>query len=419
MEEICCFICSEISSDIQYFFLFNLTTKKYKTKFLTLIKSLIQNEYEIRISDKNKICERCCVLLEKFDELQNETKLVKSVLSRQIAHTYNIETSEDLLLMDNSKVFVKLNPNANNISDIKYSCKMCKFMTNHNVDVINSHCLFHKTQTDYKIQSNELIKELASSTKRNNPIGREIKNKPEVMKTVQVHEIQTVERKNQSHFDVEVEMEQSSNEDTYNEDTIEKLIDLNLIDDDMYDSNLKNHKCMINGCEEKFKYVADYCRHLKQKHKSCTLNHIFAIIRANIKHPTKCFELMCPFCFTRAPNIKLLEDHVKKHEEVKSQLFTDRINEFVMDLIKFSSFYEENEDNDKNDHDDNDDKRSNCKYCEMKGKSKFFPTRKSYHNHLAIEHLICFICWMEIKDKTLLRDHIISHTNWQVESKKY
>lgn len=415
MEENCCFICSENSeknSDLQYFFLINLATKRYKTNFLTLVSDLIDKEYEMRISDKNKICERCCVLLEKFDELQQETKLVKSVLSRQIAHTYNIVSHEELVFMDNSKVFVKLNPSANQISDIKYSCKMCKFMTSHNVDIINAHCLFHKTQTDSKIQANEIIKDLSSVTKRNNPIGREIKNRRELVNAVQMNEHSTPEEKDKTYFDIEVEIDNHQ----YDEDTLENVIDLNLLEDDLYDSNLKNYKCMMNPCEEKFKYVADYVRHLKQKHKSCTPNHIFAVVRANIKRPNKHFKLMCPFCFTRAPNTELLEDHVKKHEEVKSQLFTDRINDFITNLIKLSSFYD-NSEIFKNGSPNNE--KTNCNYCKIKGKSTFFPQAKLYHNHLAIEHRRCFICLLLIEDKMLLKEHIISHTRQVIYERQH
>lgn len=122
----------------------------------------------------------------------------------------------------------------------------------------------------------------------------------------------------------------------YDEQTLESLIDLNLLDDQFFDSNLKNRKCMVGGCSKEFKYVSDYVRHLKLKHKS-TLNHIFAVIRTNIKRPAKLDKFMCPYCFTKTSSNDSLENHVRQHEEAaKSNLFTDRINDFVNNVMSSS-----------------------------------------------------------------------------------
>lgn len=395
-----CFLCAENCTD-SYFFLINLASKKYKTKFTTLISDLINKEYELRVSERNKICERCLVCLERFDELQQETKTIKSVLSRQIANTYKLETNQPQMFLDNSKVFVKLNTSG--ISDLKYSCKMCRFVTNE-IDNVNSHCMYHKIITDSKIQSNEIIKELISpATKRNNPIGREIRNKPVVVKTTQ--EFRNSDLKNlknieeiYSEVETDMKIESSLEMSEYDEETLETMIDLNLLEDDMYDSNMKNHKCMMNSCEDEFKFVSEYVKHLKLKHKS-SLNHIFAVVRANIKRPNKLSKLMCPYCFTKTPSIELLADHVYLHEEAaKSKLFTDRINEFVADLIKLTTLNEVSE--------NGTSKKIDCKFCVNQFCAK---QPKLYHNHLAIDHRRCFICFSTCEDKMLLRDHIISH----------
>jgi Zinc finger, C2H2 type len=380
----CCFICAENCTE-SYSFLINLSSKKYKTKFTTLIGDLINKEYELRVSEKNKICECCCVLLEKYDEMQQETKTIKSVLSRQLANTYNLETNQTLVYLDHSKFFVKLNSNTSTSSnDIKYSCKMCRFVTE-KLDSVNSHCMYHKIITESKIQANDRFKDLRPTAKRNKPVH-------------QNSNLQNIEEK----FEVETELkcEQNFEVSEYDEETLETIIDLNLLEDEFYDSNLKNSKCMMNSCEEEFKFVADYVKHLKLKHKS-SLNHIFAVVRANIRRPNKVSKLMCPYCFTKTPNNELLESHVKEaHEDAaKFKLFTDRINEFVSNLIKLTSFNESFNKDLKN--------KINCKYC-----TKSFYQSKLYHNHLAIDHKRCFVCFLTCKEKSLLRDHIISHTRF-------
>ena len=389
-----CFICAESCTE-SYFFLINLASKKFKTKFTTLIGDLINKEYEIRISDQNKICERCVLLLEKFDELQQETKTVKSILSRQIANTYSIETSEELVFLDNSKVFIKLLSSQAANSDIKYSCKMCKFVTNH-IDNVNSHSLYHQILTESKIHTNEIIKEISPAAKRNPPLRRESRSR-EQKKVMLMQPLFSGNPKVEDSPKEEVVEEDNDYMgcQEYDEESLESIIDLDLLEDETYDSNLKNQKCMMNQCDEEFKFIADYVKHLKEDHKSCTLNHIFAVIRANVKRPKKLTKLSCPFCFSKAPTYEMFEEHVKHHEDAaKSKQFTDRINEFVNNLIKLTSTSAQEV-----------DYSLNCKYCD-----KFFTDTKLHNNHLALKHRRCFICSSQCEDKLILRDHILSHT---------
>jgi hypothetical protein len=350
---------------------------------------LINKEYELRVSEKNKICERCCVLLERFDELQQETRTVKSILSRQIAITYDIETSEEMIFMDNSKTFVKLNQSSGNMGEIKYSCKMCRYVTTE-IDSVNSHCLYHKILTESKIQANEIIKETTQSIKRNVPIGRESQNRNgsvQVVKDVPRSFVETRE-------EIAGEENQFAACLEYEEDCLENLVDLDLLEDENCMSNLKNQTCMMNDCDVEFKYIADYVKHLRLDHKSCTLNHIFAVIRANVRRPKKTTKLSCPYCFSTAPNVELFEEHVRHHEEAaKSKVFTDRINEFVNNLIKLSNFGE------------HEPSKWTCRYCE-----EAFINTTQYNNHLALRHNRCFICFSQCHSKVILRDHICSHT---------
>lgn len=420
-------MCADDCSN-SYFYLTNLASKKYKTKYTALIGDLINSEYELRVTNENKICERCSVLIEKFDELQHETKTVKSVLGRQIAHTYSIETSETMVFLDKSKIFVELRSNSVG-NEVKYSCKLCPRFVTDCIDTVNSHIMYHKIMTDGQIQTNELLKDVVPVQKRNHPIGREIPKKPEPVKTsfqppppptqnsqgqrardarkkqevevLPIKQDETIETTNQINIQQE-----------FDEETLESLIDLDLLVTPQYDSNLKNQRCMITACTQEFTYVSDYVRHLKLKHKS-RLNHIFAVVRANIKRPSHVHKLMCPYCYTRASNMQTLEDHVKLHEEAaKSNLFIDRISDFVTSVMSLArcdtcdceiidtTMLECNHEIAKNGL----APKVDCVYCE-----RFFYSDKLYNNHLAIAHGQCFACGSSCDDVTVLRDHILSH----------
>lgn len=392
-----CFICADDCTN-SYFNLINLTTKKFKTKYTSLIGELINPEYELRVTKENKICERCVTLCEHYDELQQETRTVKSVLARQIAHTYSIDTNQSMVYMDKSKIFVELPPLDN---ESKYSCKLCHWFTTDCLDTVNAHILYHKIIQEDQIQTNEILKETIPSQKRTRADRREIQKKPETApKTRKKDEVQLT---NESPLDLPTQ--------EYDEETLQSLIDLELLDDPLYNSNLKNHQCMVTGCPQEFTFINDYVRHLKLKHKS-TLNHIFAAVKANVKRPNKVGKLMCPYCFTVASNNELLEKHVRQHEEtVKSNSFSSRINCFdnimrssrctVCDCETFDlTMLECTHEAAKNGM----TPKKNCSYC-----SREFYSDKLYNNHLALEHGHCFVCGSTCDDKVVLGDHIRSH----------
>ncbi|CRK95782.1 CLUMA_CG009239, isoform A [Clunio marinus] len=412
MEENQCFICADDCTE-SHFYLVNLSTKKYKTNYTSLISDLINSEYELRVSNENKICECCSVLIEKFDELQHETKTVKSVLSRQIANTYKIETSEPMVFMDKSKIFIELPSKGN--SETKYSCKLCPRFVTTCLDTVNTHILYHKISTEGIIQTQELLKEFNSSQKRNNPIGRELPKKEQIIKTsIQRHagNIQKVKKEETETKTIQQQDTTISIDQEYDEETLDSLIDLDLLKDPLCDSNVKSQNCMIAGCTEKFNYINDYVRHLKLKHKS-TLNHIFAVVRANIKRPKKMSRLMCPYCFTKISTNEALEFHVKQHEDAsKVTLFTDRVNDFVSNIMSSSrcqicdcdildpTVLDCNHEIVKNGM----APKIDCIYC-----TKFFYSGKLYNNHLALDHNSCFMCGSICDDKSVLADHIKSH----------
>jgi hypothetical protein len=415
MDESSCFVCAE-DCTASNLFLINLSSKKYKTKFTSLIGDFISPEYELRLTNENKICKRCLVLIEKYDELQHETQLLKGVLARQVANTYSIETSEEKVFLDKSKVFVEMNSQGNSG---KYSCKLCmsQFVTDC-LDTVNSHIMYHKILTDDQIHANDVLKE-HSSPKRQQGIARETSRKSVQIKSltpaqpnpkINVLGVEKVkafqEQDNNNIYDI------SSQNTEYDEDALKSLIDLNLLDDPNCESNLKNQSCMANNCKQKFVYLNDYLRHLKLRHRT-NVNHMFALIRHNIKRPTKISKLTCPFCFTKISNRESLEVHVKHHEEAHTvKLFASRVDDFIKSIMSTTrcstcdyeitdpTILECNHAQARSSMAE----KTHCGYC-----NREFYSEKLLNNHLALEHGHCFICSSACDDKIMLRDHIRSH----------
>lgn len=411
-----CFVCSEDCSD-SYFYLTNLASKKYKTKYTQLIGELINNEYELRVTSENKICEKCAVLLEKFDELQHETKTVKSVLSHQIAYTYSIETSETKVFLDKSKTFIEIRPHDTN--EVKYSCKLCPRYVVDNIDGVNTHIMYHRIATEGQIQKNEVLKETIPTQKRNLSIARESAKKAEPPRVFQQQSIAQpkaipqVQRVQEVKKEPEVEIHSIEiQQGEYDEEMLESLIDFDHLEDPHYDSNLKNRTCMLSSCSHKFNYISDYVRHLKLLHKSA-LNNIFAVVRTNVKKPKKVDKLMCPYCFTKTSDSQSLELHVKQHEDAaKSSSFNDRVSGFVslvMSSSRCSTCDCEILDPTVLSCQHEIVKNGlvpilNCVYC-----TRSFYNEKLYNTHLALEHGHCFICGSICDDPDTLGHHIRSH----------
>ncbi|KAL7047009.1 hypothetical protein ACKWTF_002764 [Chironomus riparius] len=417
-----CFVCGNDCSN-STLVLINLETKKYKTRYTILIGNLINSEYELRISKSDKICEKCSVLIEKYDELQYETKTVKSVLSRQIANTYSIETDEELVYMDKSKIFCELR--SNGIDDSKkYSCKVCPNFVTTCIDTVNSHIIYHKIIEEEKHTLNNTIKEAKMATTSKSRVqqtAREVPKIPEKVKSsssvvnVTINNIQETQQapKQQQHQQLSAQYSINSGSQEIDQDTLDSLIDMSLLDDEFYDSNLKDHKCAVEYCTETFAYACDYVRHLKLKHKS-NLNHIFSALKSNLKRPKKISKFMCPYCFTKTSSNEQLEMHVKQHEEIagKPAQLSERIGDFVASLMQACrcticdceildpTELECNHEIVKNGM----APKLNCIFCDC-----YFYNEKLYNNHLALVHTQCFVCGSAFNDNNVLNDHICSH----------
>lgn len=427
MEQNNCFICA-FDCGVTSFNLINLTSEKYKTQYTSLISDLIDPEYELRVTNDDKICARCSILIEKYDELQKGAKELTSVLSRQIANTYGIGTSEQMIFMDKSKTFNELLVDTVlEAEKVKYSCKFCPNFVTECIDNVNAHILYHKLLTEDQIQKRERAKNLAPqipNTFRSKAARRQFPQKQELVERKDVRNKSTSHRVNEDEttkiiYDTElpqISQDAASNiniqEQEFDEETLNLLIDLDLLDDPLYDSNLKSHTCMMTGCKQEFNYICDYIRHMKLKHKS-TQKHIFAVIRSSIKRPEKVDRLMCPYCFTKTANSQRLEEHVKKHEiSGKPNQFIDRVDEFIVNVmaaarcstcdceILDTTALECNHEIVRNGM----APRVNCLYCHRE-----FYSDKLYNNHLALEHGHCFICGSTCNDREMLAAHIRSH----------
>ncbi|KAG5677806.1 hypothetical protein PVAND_007533 [Polypedilum vanderplanki] len=419
MMENSCFICAENCQNSNLY-LVNLETKKHKSKYPTLIGNLIKSDYELRISSEDVVCLKCQKILEKYDELDKESRLIKNILSRQIARTYQIETDAEEVYLDKSKIFTELRSNGGSNITQKYSCKHCphSFITD-NIDTVNAHIIYHR------LVSEEAQKKL-NSTNGNNFVKSLVqapiavaRNTREVQKTVTSTNSKTIKSINtnneapqdtQPQFQIEI-----SNSDALdmNEETLDSQIDLRLLEDEFYDSNLIRHTCQIENCKETFSYASDLIRHLKLKHKLVQTT-IFSIFKSVLKRPKVMTKLTCPYCFTKTGSSEMLEQHVKHHEmAAKKAVFSERLNQFISNLMKTCRCkvcdYEMldptalvcNHEIAKNGM----APKIICIYCD-----EYFYNIKLYNNHLSLKHNHCFMCGFVCNGgKEILKDHIKSH----------
>lgn len=417
METSQCFVCGDDCSKSNSY-LVNLQSKKYKSRYTTLIGYLINSEYELRVSASDRVCERCVLLLERFDELQQETKTIKSVLARQIASRYGIETDQEQIYLDKSKIFLPLRNIVGSLNQVeKFNCKHCPKFIADDIDVINAHILYHQYhfEEQQKLQSKTVPVNAKNSS---NTIARAAVKKPvEPVKIIpsvpktKPPQVRTPDPVKSPKTTQPVHNFTTAVQE-YEEDTLDSLIDLSLLEDEFYDSNLRDNSCNVKDCNETFCYASDYVRHLKLRHK-LTLNQIFAALRTNLKKPTKMSKYTCPYCFTKFTNSHALEDHIHMHEEVgKPSIFINRLNTFISNLIKASrckicdcdildpTVTECNHEIVKNGM----ARKIDCKHC-----MSYFYSERLYNNHLATRHNECFFCEMKCEDKSLLKDHIRSH----------
>ena len=395
-----CFVCSEPCKNSN-FILVGLETAKYKTKYTVLIGNLINSDYEIIIKSSDLICTQCYVLLEKYDQIANETKTIKSVLSRQIAQTYGIESDEEVVYLDKSKTFVEIPDHNTNARTFK--CIHCDFSTV-SLESVHSHVLYHQI-----IAKNTEVQQAKSTVL--NPKKFQVQKPREKQKSdekfmeIVKDFFPTTEEEVREEILEEVERVIPK----YDEQSLKTLIDLDLLEDEFYDSNLKNRKCI--SCVETFNYASDYVRHLRIKHK-CTITNIYGTLKGIIKKPNKVGKLMCPFCFTNTSSPQALEIHVRQHElGPKTNIFNDRISGFIKSLMSSAKCYSCDADmvNPVKLDCEHEAAIMNVSAMTCDNCSAVFYNQKLYNNHLGYVHFCCFICNGVCRDRHNLCEHLKTH----------
>jgi hypothetical protein len=353
-------------------------------------------------------------------------KIAKSCLSRQIATTYSIDTDEQLLYLDKSKIFIEIRKNGSD-ENTKYSCKMCPNFVANTIDGVNTHILYHNVKSEQQEVCTEAKNALPVTKTKTLSNAREPKNNVaakanNIITTKGQHEdssqpLDVLQQKMKNSMDFQINSANNVNHE-YDEDKLDSLIDLDYLLDEFHDSNLERCLCSVNGCKESFSYACDYVRHLKLKHKS-TLNQIFTTIRSNIKRPKKMSKLStyCPYCFTNTGSRDALEEHVKNHENAsKSSLFTDRFNDFVQNIMNScrckvcdceiydTTVLECAHEIVKNGL----APIFNCSLC-----TKYFYSQKLYNTHLASDHGLCFVCESVCENRSMLCEHIKTHIKYE------
>lgn len=377
-----CFICNvECKSDQP--FLATLETPKNKTPYPKLISELINNNYELQISTSNKICDQCQLVFERYDELMQESRKVKAVLSRQLAATYSLDTNE-YFYIDTNRMFNKTSVDPENV---QFTCRICHDFT-FCPSTADKHYVYHEI-----LESRE--------------------KKSENLKISQRRENSSDSSEQQSTSTTVITSYTSKKllQPTFEDKIMKQLIDIEQLEDPYSDGNVRISKCVISYCKEKFVYLCDYVHHLKFNHKA-SLNQIFTILRSNIKKPSKLKKYCCPFCYTKINSESSLIEHVTLHENSTATVFTEKLNTFISNLISQSNCktcgFERSDPSQENCHHekikDKKNSKLNCKDCDA-----FFYKKILLNNHLANVHNKCFACNVTYKQRIALAKHINLH----------
>lgn len=380
-----CFICN-LDCKPSQLFLETLTTQKNKTPYLKLISELINNNYELHVTSSNKICLQCQLICERYDELMQESRKVKAVLSRQMATTYALETDE-YFYIDTARVFNKTSVGPNNV---QFTCRICRDFITMCPSTADKHFVYHEI-----LESREKKLENVQEFQR-----RENES--------------AVQQQQSSSTSVRTYTNKKLLQPTFEDKIMKQLIDIEQLEDPFSESNVRLGRCVMTNCPEEFLYLCDYVHHLKFNHKA-SLNQIFTIIRANIKKPKTITKLCCPFCYTKTNSESSLIEHVKLHEDSTTNVFAEKLNTFISNLISQSKCktcgFERSDSSQENCYHekvkDKENSKLNCKHCDA-----FFFRKILLNNHLADEHSECFACNTMHKQRFTLTKHLNLHVRY-------
>jgi hypothetical protein len=347
-----CFLCNK-NCDKSKYFLGTLKTKRSKTPYPLIIGKLIKQEYELRITTSDKICQQCHQVCEKFDEFLDQANRIKAVLSKQVAATYQLETDE-ICDIDKTKTFIiiKFSP-----TKVQYKCQTCSNFLTESMTEADIHVIYHETLEKWE----KPLKPTFES------IYEKLNNKVDIKELEDLHRF----------------------------------------------SNLRQTNCEAENCKQNFYYMCDYVHHLKNHHNMSSIK-ISSIIKKKLKRPKVLPELYCPYCFTTIASAEDLAEHLKVHENVSSKSATDKLEEFIKSLCKQSKCencgeskkYSEKKCNHKKAKSNKNAELNtyHCQVCE-----KCFYAKKLLNNHMVQTHKCCIKCNELFDDNLKLSDHIKSH----------
>lgn len=248
MPELNCFTCGGLLDTSESYKMDNLKTSKHKNSFVDLIcESVLKSDTEIEIfinKDRDTLCKTCYTLLDEYDALINDAKIIGDVLNIQILKNYEILPikDEDAVLVDSKKSFVEICGDNNNKRK-RFRCIHCNFETPHKSNV-SAHVLFHQINSSKANQAN------SPSTSRQTRSHESPKSEQLIKIEKYVMEVE----------DSEVQ-EPETVEMNYEEAHFLQLIDLEKLTDKDYATNLRTQKCAL--CPTQFTSAARLVKHLK------------------------------------------------------------------------------------------------------------------------------------------------------------
>lgn len=185
-------------------------------------------------------------MLDEYDTLVNDAKVIGEVLNIQILKNYEIlpNKDEDAALVDSKKSFVEICGD-NNTKKKRFRCIHCNFETPHKSNV-SAHVLYHQI----------------TSSKANQPSSSLTSKPHESLMSEQSCRADKFEMDIDDPSIVKEEIQDQEIIGTnFDEPVFQQLIDLEKLTDKDYATNLRNQKCAL--CPMNFTSAARLVKHLK------------------------------------------------------------------------------------------------------------------------------------------------------------
>lgn len=424
-----CFACGENCIEGFVTNLDSLKTSKYKTPITQIITNIINDKsLLLMVRKQDTLCLACITLLEEYDQLLTDAKLIEKVLNKQLFRTYEIdseicenEATTTINNIDKSQYFVlEITEGSDHLSN--YKCIYCNFETVH-IENVNSHVLYHQTikKKIEKIAAKEPPKHPVDPVTVNpSKIESVYNDEPNVQKDSAEREVSLNKTagkltgwkaynddpdynpNGESDTSEEVIESEEKKVITLKRFDLENQVNLNILEDPDCESNLRIQKC--NLCNFRPYSLAEYTKHLKFNHKAQP-SHIMQAIRLVVKKPSRIPNFSCPYCFTSFSRQKELEGHViRLHETINLAAPEQRIQRFLGSMAASVRCkvcdYEITKEVCTHEMAKKTNKMKICRFC-----SKQFYNDRLYNTHLARQHSYCFLCKFTCKSSFQIKRH--------------